>query len=302
MQILYSERFADTYDYFRAIVARKEMSERALKLTEDALRLNAANYSVWHYRRDILKHLKCDLHNELIYIEQVIEDKPKNYQVWHHRRVIVEWLNDASQELNFTAKVLEHDAKNYHAWQHRQWVIKNFNLWEDELRYTDFLISEDIRNNSAWNQRYFVLQNNGGFNSSDMIDHEIHFVLNRIRLIKNNESSWNYLRGILQQNASNHGANLFPPDVINFAEELYAENNRTPYLLAFLFDAYKDKVAQGQVADEDERDECVRKAMEICNLLETKHDVIRSKYWKYMADSFWLIVDRVKGTEAIGKY
>lgn len=42
----------------------------------------------------------------------------------HHRRMVVEWLNDPSEELQFIADILSQDAKNYHAWQHRQWVIQ----------------------------------------------------------------------------------------------------------------------------------------------------------------------------------
>lgn len=114
------------YNYFRAVVVKGEKSERALELTENALRLNAANYTVWQYRRDILKELKSDLAKELSYIEDVILNNPKNYQVWHHRRVIVEHLNDGGHELELTAKVLALDAKNYHAWQHRQWAIVAF--------------------------------------------------------------------------------------------------------------------------------------------------------------------------------
>lgn len=79
-----------------------------------------------YIRRDILKALGCNLQQELQYIDDVISDNPKNYQVWHHRRVIVEWLNDPSDELRLTESVLSMDSKNYHAWQHRQWAIKTF--------------------------------------------------------------------------------------------------------------------------------------------------------------------------------
>lgn len=42
----------------------------------------------------------------------------------HHRRMVVEWINDPTEELEFIADILSQDAKNYHAWQHRQWVIQ----------------------------------------------------------------------------------------------------------------------------------------------------------------------------------
>lgn len=38
--------------------------------------------------------------------------------------MVVEWINDPTEELEFIADILSQDAKNYHAWQHRQWVIQ----------------------------------------------------------------------------------------------------------------------------------------------------------------------------------
>lgn len=146
----------DVYGYFRAVLASREMTDRTLELTQDALRLNAANYTVWQYRyvkqmaalwtnsinmiisllhshfsldwcsRDILRELDKNLNEELAYTERVMVNNPKNYQVWHHRRVIVESMNDASNELELTERILRLDAKNYHAWQHRQWAIKAY--------------------------------------------------------------------------------------------------------------------------------------------------------------------------------
>lgn len=138
--------------YFRAVVCKQEMSERALSLTEELLNLNPASYTFWQYRRQLLLALKSDLNKEMDFLDIFALENPKNYQIWQHRRHIAELVGDGKRELLFTQQVFVEDSKNYHAWAHRQWVLKRFNLWGTELSYVEQCLDLDIRNNSAWNQ------------------------------------------------------------------------------------------------------------------------------------------------------
>lgn len=46
-QINYSEEYAEAMAYLRALMAKDELSERALKITEHVIDLNPAHYTVW---------------------------------------------------------------------------------------------------------------------------------------------------------------------------------------------------------------------------------------------------------------
>lgn len=151
-------------------------------------------------------------------------------------------------------------------------------LYDDEFSFVDRLISEDIRNNSAWNQRYFVIKNFGF--TDERIQSELRYTMNRIRVVKNNESAWNYLKGLLRQTSSG-SLNCFS-EVIAFCEELYNSNVRSPYLLAFLIDAYMEKCLKS--TDAEEKELLSRKVYGLCDDMSKKHDVIRRKYWQYVAD------------------
>lgn len=55
-------------------------------------------------------------------------------------------------------------------------------------------MKDDVKNNSAWNQRYFVVNSTTGF-TEEALSREVEYTLGKIKLLPDNESAWNYLRG-----------------------------------------------------------------------------------------------------------
>jgi len=280
VRIAYGERFTDVHDYFRAVLKSGEKTRRVLELTEDALEMNPANYTVWHYRREVLKAIGADLKDELQYSREMIEDHPKNYQVWQHRRVLVEWLNDPSAELRFTEMILNMDQKNYHAWQHRQWVLQTFKLFDQELEFIDKLLQEDVRNNSAWNQRFFVIQHSSGW-TGDVVTREVGYTWEKISLVKRNESAWNYLRGIIDHCQDSETTEAQRKLVLSKCEELMQTGCDSPFLLGFLIELYKHQLEDQSDAN---KEDLVKKISDLCEKLAGEVDIVRCKYWRFISD------------------
>mmetsp|Transcript_4952 Transcript_4952/g.13425 ORF Transcript_4952/g.13425 Transcript_4952/m.13425 type:complete len:239 (-) Transcript_4952:580-1296(-) len=159
-----SPQFRRAHALLYALLSAGERSQRALDLTREVIHLNNANYTAWHYRRQILEGMEgeWDLADELAFSEEWIFDSPKSYQVWQHRRWLVEKAADPSKELEVCASVLNNDAKNYNAWSHRQWVVRTYGLWAAELAFAEAMLQEDFRNNSAWNHRWVGSEGKAG--------------------------------------------------------------------------------------------------------------------------------------------
>lgn len=61
----------------------REISGRALQLTQDIIDQCEGHYTVWQYRRRLIKGLQIDPVQELLFIRKYTNDRPKNYQLWY---------------------------------------------------------------------------------------------------------------------------------------------------------------------------------------------------------------------------
>ncbi|KAH9505919.1 hypothetical protein DERF_010685 [Dermatophagoides farinae] len=317
VSISYLPQYEDTFNYFRAIMAMEEISDRALQLTDDCVRFNATNYTVWHYRRVLLERLEKNLIDELNYIHGIIMKNPKNYQVWEHEKFLLRKIREKIEHNEFDGKLTvedvgekfkqfihkilhNNDSKNYHAWQQRQWFIRDWQQFDGELEFTDQMIDHDIRNNSAWNHRFFVIKYTTGF-SSNVIERECRYTMEKNHLAPNNESSWNYLLGIMKQSdwkidsfewIWNECQTLYNDDSNNNnndddGDETVNDSKtkqRSPHLVYFMF-RYISMKLESLIENDSDGDTTMKsmysQAEKYCKELAESIDTIRKHYWNY---------------------
>jgi len=295
-RIDYPPNFVKAYDYFRAVLRRKELTPRALQLTRLCLEQNPANYTVWHYRRLCLyadatttDDWMTLISNDLALAAELGGANPKNYQIWYHRRAILtEFAKQggdslqqfAEAEMKYVATVLEADGKNYHAWSHRQWLLRMINdenTWKDELAYTDELIDKDIRNNSAWNQRWFVTHRGGEMTTNPSA--EVEYALTKAAADPFNESPFTYFLAIckeLYKDQFKTFQNELVPKYLTKLQTLVPTNDDDEFIVPvspYVLSAQVECLAY--LGDSDS----LQKAGTVLDRLVESVDPIRRKYW-----------------------
>eukprot|EP00924_Labyrinthula_sp_SR-Ha-C_P005495 snap_masked-scaffold_62-processed-gene-0.42-mRNA-1 protein AED:0.23 eAED:0.30 QI:0/-1/0/1/-1/1/1/0/349 len=295
--INYSEDFKKVNSYFRTVLLTEEKSERTLKLTELMIEENAANYTAWEYRREILSKLvstREDLLKEFSFVSESAEENPKNYQIWQHRRCLVGFLAKLDKqyflsegilnEINFLGDIFEGDAKNYHAWAHRQFVLNLYcsltknvkEISDSELLSVNDLLSKDLRNNSAWNYRFYVifvlmLQNYEEFTEEiklGLLLTEFHFVKEKVSIVWKNESPFTYLSGVIEK--LDLGDFSLIEKIVSFFEE---KIEKSIFVKMFLLDVYNLEYVKNMKGTKE-------KIKGICKQLQ-EEDKIREKYWEH---------------------
>ncbi|KAJ3407252.1 hypothetical protein CcCBS67573_g01121 [Chytriomyces confervae] len=279
--IAYPAEYSAAMDVFRACAKVDERSKRVLDLTAVIIDMNPAHYTVWKVRQDCLFATEADLKAELQYASNVGFEHHKNYQVWHHREIVVTRIGHDEDvirgELRYINEQLDADCKNYHAWSYRQWLVKHFQFWEQELADVDKLITSDFRNNSAWNHRFFVLSTRPEGVSETTMDKELEYCQKYIQIAPNNESPWNYMKGILKKfNTSKERQSRVENDVKKLVE---GKNEFVVHAAGFLLNLLESKISDTLLSS-DERSSAISEASQVCKDL-MQNDMIRMKFWSY---------------------
>ncbi|OBT50079.1 hypothetical protein VE04_09421 [Pseudogymnoascus sp. 24MN13] len=276
--IAYTDEYAEAISYLRAVMASKEHSPRALALTSHIISLNPAHYTVWLYRASTLFALTFVLTADLALLIDNL------YPTISAEREKV--LKLAREEIAFLTQMFAEDSKNYHVWSYRQYLVRKLDLFPSqcqdpgELGAVERLIEEDVRNNSAWSHRFFLVFSDPGNSTegskatevdpkipAEILDREIRVAENAIYLAPQNQSPWNFLRGVM----TNGGRELkseegFAGGFVKLGDE--EEEVRSSHALDFLADVWAEK------GEKERADRALR-------LLGEKYDGVRRNYWEW---------------------
>ncbi|KAL2262705.1 hypothetical protein VTK26DRAFT_356 [Humicola hyalothermophila] len=298
--IAYPADYAEAMAYLRAVMQAKEHSPRCLRLTEHIIAMNPSHYTVWLYRAAIVFALKLPIPDEIEWLNGVALENLKNYQIWHHRHLLVEnyfpsIASDpsaiaafAASERAFLRDILAEDTKNYHVWSYRSYLVGKLGLWAsadaDELRAVEAMLDDDVRNNSAWSHRFFLVFSDPAHSTPGkaatepddrvppaVVDREVEYAKAKIRLAPQNQSAWNYLRGVLVKGGRKLASvEDFASGFVRGlgAEAEGEEDVESTHALDLLAEIYAEK------GDKEKADLSLRR-------LGEKWDRIRLGYWEW---------------------
>lgn len=194
-------------------------NEQAFKDTTQLLALNPQYYTIWNYRRQILKKFYevslaldeyCALYEkELMFTMVQLKQFPKVYCIWNYRR----WLLDTHPkpnwefELKIVNQLLDKDGRNFHGWHYRRYIIESIetathtSLAMKEFEFTTAMINKDFSNYSAWHNRSKLIPKlfelKTFTDGLQVLNAELELLQNAMYIDSSDQSVWIYLRWLL---------------------------------------------------------------------------------------------------------
>ena len=209
--------------------AREWTPEDGAEAAARVLETCGAHYTAWAFRMRCVEDAvdareaeagTATLRDELAFAEAQTTKNPKNYQVWNHARMVLERADAAGAFEGLRDGAFAHanaalmlDGKNIHAWSHRAWLVERCDAWEEEMAFTEEMLAEDWMNNSAWNARFQCVTVCLERGDVGVLEREAAFATTAPRVDDDNESAWNYLRGLCA--IAERDGSAIPRDVAN---------------------------------------------------------------------------------------
>ena len=266
LKIKYTQQGTRLMNIFRAVLQSKEISLRVYELTSLVIDCFPTNYVAWVVRRECIDKVKeIDPLQELNWLDDMMVENQKNYQIWHHRKLLIEKLNDCSHEKKVLNDIFDSEPKNFHAWSHRIWMIRRFNNTKGEFEFIDNMLKSDAKNNSVWNFRFFLVQfTNDNKLNKDIIEKEIKYAIDKIKLCPINECPYCYIRGYITKFKFKYSDFNFIKEEL---EKIILNEENNSYGLNLLLDIYEEE------KNENKFNEIIKKLI--------KFNYIRKKYYKW---------------------
>lgn len=123
----------------------------------------------------------------------------------------------------------------------------------------------------AWNHRFFVIGKTTGYTLATC-EHEVAYALATVAHVMENESAWNYIRGVAAR--VDTGLLRFP-EVKQTCESVLENSRCCVDALGILLDIYELEAANGMEG-------AASRAAKLCTQLE-EQDVVRANYWAWRA-------------------
>eukprot|EP01006_Ploeotia_vitrea_P013088 TRINITY_DN3437_c0_g1_i1.p1 TRINITY_DN3437_c0_g1~~TRINITY_DN3437_c0_g1_i1.p1 ORF type:complete len:388 (-),score=172.97 TRINITY_DN3437_c0_g1_i1:41-1204(-) len=299
-----------------------------LKFLEEIALQSPKNYQLWHHRRVIVDAVN-HVGRELEHTAQVLLPDAKNYHTWSHRQwVLARFYADGhkqwQEELKYVESLLDHDVRNNSAWSQRHYVVshelalkskddanKNDNNNNDNNNSSsssssaddgkeDDVVDSDTAGNAKATDTVAPASPGAGvaWHDAATIQRELDFATAQLKRAINNESVWNYIRGLSYKPG-------FTQKHLDQVEQLctsYADHDTCVPAMGLLVDLY-GRPFPGQQGHKDwidspcaklftavssqVREQRLAKARSMCDSL-CKHDAIRSSFWAYQKESLKL--------------
>ncbi|KAJ5101645.1 hypothetical protein NUU61_003867 [Penicillium alfredii] len=188
------EKYRDLERSVSEKVAEHDYTADTLKQISELLTSNPEYYTIWNYRRQVLRHQFTQagdsaegdavdsitelIKNDLLFLIPLLRSFPKCYWIWNYRL----WLLDEArrllplpearqiwqEEFALVGKMLTLDSRNFHGWGYRRFVVETLKqlgtadeateLTQKEFEYAKKMIGANLSNFSAWHYRTKVIQ------------------------------------------------------------------------------------------------------------------------------------------------